>query len=293
MAERNNAGSGGPAPAGKNGGPGMDAAQSAGTQTVFSVRTAGAERRTLQAYIEVNGNVAAGDQIAVLPSMEGKLVSMKAGLGSIVQKDQLLAEVDPSLPGKTYSLSPVYAPISGIVISTPSAEGSTVTKTSSLMTIAVAGSIRIEAQIPEREIGQLKNGLKAAVTLEAFPGETFPAVITQVSPVVDISTRTKKVILAFDQADARINPGMFARLRLSTRTYQNVVTVPSGAITEIRGQQGVYVHERDVVRFAEVETGVTVDGETEIRRGVEEGERVVIQGQQFLSDGARVKVIGG
>jgi multidrug efflux pump subunit AcrA (membrane-fusion protein) len=262
-------------------------------KTVFSVRTALADRRTLQAYIEVNGNVVAVDQVNITPDMGGRLVSMRVSLGQTIWKDQLLAEVDPSHPGETYSLSPVYSPINGIVISTPVAAGSTVTAATPLMTVAKSASTRIEAFIPEREIGQLKNGLKAVVTLEAFPGENFSATIVQVSPVVDTQARTKKIILSFDKSDSRINPGMFARLHLNTRTYTNVISVPSQALTEIRGRRGLYVQEGENARFVEVETGVAVDGETEIRSGLEGGENVVIQGQQFLTDGAPIKVIGG
>jgi multidrug efflux pump subunit AcrA (membrane-fusion protein) len=56
----------------------------------------------------------------------------------------------------------------------------------------------------------------------------------------------------------------------------------------------VYVLDGSDVRvwFQEVTAGVTVDGETEIRSGLEAGMTVVVQGQQFLTDGAKVRVIG-
>jgi multidrug efflux pump subunit AcrA (membrane-fusion protein) len=94
--------------------------------------------------------------------------------------------------------------------------------------------------------------------------------------------------------DNRINAGMFARVKLNTRVYENVVTVPAEAFVELRGLNGVYALEEsgEQVRFREVTAGATVDGETEIRSGLETGMAVVIQGQQFLTDGAKVRVIG-
>jgi multidrug efflux pump subunit AcrA (membrane-fusion protein) len=288
--------------AGPGTGPGMGRPGASGNQgrdTVFAVRTAAAERRTLEAYIEVNGNIVSEEQVAVVPDAAGKLVSMKAGLGSLVQKGALVAEVDPSRPGTAYSLSPVYAPISGTVVSNPLTIGSTVSTTTTLLTLAAAGSIEIEAAIPEREVGQLRTGLRAEVFLEAFPGEVFAAEVIRLSPVVDPVSRTKQIILKFLREDSRINPGMFARMKLNTRAYQNVVSVPEDAVVENRGTTVVYVVSSgneggDAARVSvrEIAAGVSVDGEVEIKSGLDGGEAVVVQGQQFLTDGAAVRVIG-
>ncbi|MFP3090025.1 efflux RND transporter periplasmic adaptor subunit [Treponema sp. TIM-1] len=287
----NNAAAPGPGPGmgGRPGGPGNQ-----GQNTVFAVRTANAERRTLQAYIEVNGNIVSEEQVAVVPNAAGKLVSMKVGLGSLVQKGVLVAEVDPSRPGTAYSLSPVYAPVSGTVVSNPLSIGSTVSTATTLLTLAAAGSVEIEAAIPEREVGQLRTGLRADVFLEAFPGEVFPAEVIRLSPVLDPVSRTKQIVLRFTREDPRINPGMFARIKLNTRTYQDVVSVPEDAIVESRGKTVAYVvsEETAQVSMREIAAGVSVDGEVEIKSGLNPGEAVVVQGQQFLTDGAAVRVIG-
>jgi multidrug efflux pump subunit AcrA (membrane-fusion protein) len=287
-----NAQAGGPGPR-KNGGANTAAA------TVFSVRAEEAEIRNLQAYIEVNGNIVSEQQVVVMPDAAGKLVSMKTGLGESVRKGALLAEVDPSRPGAEYSLSPVYAPVSGVVASSPASVGSTVSTNTALFTIAAAGSLEIEALIPEREVGQLRAGLSAEVRLEAFPGEVFTAALTRLSPVIDPASRTKKVTLVFTHNDSRINPGMFARIKLNTRSYENVVSVPQEAVTDKRGSAVVYVVNADgiggsapSVSMREVSIGVSIDGEVEIKSGLAAGEAVVVQGQQFLTDGAAVRVIG-
>ena len=138
--------------------------------TVFSIRTAGAATKDLQAYIEVNGNIINENQIAVNPDMGGKLESVQVALGSTVRKGDVIAYVDPSKPGSSYSLSPVIAPVSGTVVGTPLTAGSTVSTASTIATIAGSGGLEIEAHIPEREVGQLREGLKADITLAAFPG---------------------------------------------------------------------------------------------------------------------------
>ena len=273
---------------------------------IFTVHTEDAEIRTLQAYLEVNANIVSGHQVAVMPDANGRLVSMQVTLGSVVQRGAIIAEVDPSRPGTAFSLSPVYAPVSGMVISVPMTVGSTVSTSTTLFTLAVNDSIEIEASVPEREIGQLTTGLKAEIRLEAFPGEIFNATVTQVSPVVDPISRTKKITMRFDRNDQRINSGMFARVRLNTRTYGNVISIPQEALLKHRGKTVVYILNTNPdthyangvpegtprVEMREVITGVTIDREVEIRSGIEPGEAVVVQGQQFLTDGAPVRVIG-
>jgi len=287
------------------------AAAPVSTATIFTVRTENAELRTLQTYIEVNANVVSGNQVAVVPDANGRLASMRVGLGTVVQRGELIAEVDPSRPGTVFSMSPVFAPVSGRVVTNPQTVGSMVSTATPLLILAVNGSIEIEALIPEREVGQLQTGLSAEVRLEAFPGETFAARLTQLSPVVDPVSRTKRVTLRFDSHDPRITPGMFARVRLNTRTYENVVSVPQDALVEHRGRTVVYVlytspdndgpgreYYNGVlagtprVEMREVYTGVIVDREVEIRSGLKPGEPVIVQGQQLLTDGAPVRVIG-
>jgi multidrug efflux pump subunit AcrA (membrane-fusion protein) len=280
--------------AGPGGKPGLMGGESA---SVYSVKTENAEIRSLQAYLEVNGDIVSEQQVTVVPEAAGKLISVNAGLGQTVRKGQLLAQVDPSRPGAAYNPSSVYAPVSGVVASTPAAVGSTVSTGTALLVIASAGSLEIEARIPEREVGQLRAGLQAEVRLEAFPGETFAAELVRLSPVVDPVSRTKKIALRFTQNDPRVNAGMFARIKLNTRSYENVVSIPQEAVTDRRGTPVVYVvNSGDLtaptVTMREIETGARVDGEVEIKSGLAAGEAVVVQGQQFLTDGAAVRVIG-
>jgi multidrug efflux pump subunit AcrA (membrane-fusion protein) len=297
LAGKNNGGSPG-GPGGLGGGFGGPPRPGSSQDTLFSVRTDEVAVKTIQAYIEVNGNIVSEHQVAVVPDAAGKLVSMRVDLGSTVRKGEVIAEVDPSRPGTSYSLSPVYAPITGMVVTPPITVGSTVSTAQTIMTISGNDSLEIEALIPEREIGQLQAGLGAAISLEAFPGELFNASVYRVSPVVDPNSRTKKIVLRFAKSDQRINSGMFARIKLNTRTYSNVITIPVEAVVENREITGVYVLEdTDLVEsigrvsFREVVPGVSVDGVTEIKAGLSVGEQVVIQGQQFLTDGASVRIV--
>jgi multidrug efflux pump subunit AcrA (membrane-fusion protein) len=268
-----------------------------GESPVFSVKTENAERRTLRSFLEVNGDIVSGQEADVFPDVSGKIIRVNAALGSPVRRGDLIAEVDPSKPGAAYMNSPVYAPISGTVSRTPLSVGSTVDTGTSVAAISALNNLEITVRIPERDIAGLKTGLTAEVTVQAYPGERFSAAVSRVSPVLDSASRSKLITLTFDRNDSRINAGMFGRIKINTGTYDNALTVPAEALVQKRGETAVYVL-RDAADFPRaekrgVETGVTLEGWTEIRSGLDEGEAVVVQGQQLLSGGEAVRVIGG
>ena len=264
---------------------------------LFSVKTVRAEKRTLRAWLEVNGDILSAQQAEVFPDVSGKLVKVNAALGSYVRKGDVIAEVDPSRPGADYMNSPVYAPISGIVSRTPLSPGMTVGPNTGITGISANENLVIHARIPEREIAGLAAGLKAEVSLQAYPGETFKASVTRVSPVLDSASRTKLITLSFARNDSRINPGMFACVRINTGTYAGVLTVPSEALVTKHGESAVYVARNDGMGPAAerriIGIGVSLNGWTEIKDGLAEGEAVVVQGQQLLSGGEPLRIMGG
>jgi multidrug efflux pump subunit AcrA (membrane-fusion protein) len=267
---------------------------------VFSVKIAQAEKRTLRAFLDVNGEVTSSQQADAFPDMPGKLVKVNVTLGTVVRQGDVIAEVDSSKPGADFLNSPVIAPISGIVSKVPLSMGTTVNANTSIAAITAASTPEINVRIPEREIAGLRTGLRAEVTLQAYPGEIFTAAITHLAPVLDVVSRTKLITLKFDRNDNRINAGMFARVRINTRTYDDVLTIPAEAITDRYGEKTVYVPQGSAsltetyrVEARNVTIGVTINGRTEIKSGLAEDETVVVQGQQLLSGGEIIRIIGG
>lgn len=278
--------------ASKNKSKGFSRGGTGGTQTTFSVKTQTAAVVTLHDYIETNGDISAINSVAVYPSMGGKIVSTAVTLGTPVHKGDVIAKVDPSEPGSNYSLSPVYAPISGSIVSTPLKVGTTVTTSSSITTVGDVASLQITADIPERYVAALKAGLKAEISLEAYPDVVFPATVTHVSPVVDSTSRTKEILLTFDKNDQRINAGMFGKVKLYTYDYSGSVGIPTDAVVTKSDKPYLYVMKDDgSVEQREITEGKSVDGIVQVISGINPGEKVVVEGEQVLSDGSKVKDI--
>lgn len=274
------------APGGKGG-----RGRGAGGATV-SVRTMTTQITTLHGYVSTNGEIESQNSVSVFPDMGGKVISTSVMLGSSVVKNQIIAYVDPSEPGSSYRSSPVYAPISGSIISTPLKNGTKVTTSTAVAIIGDIRNLQITANVPERYVAVLKKGLKAEISVEAYPGVIFPATVSRVSPVVDSDTRTKQIILTFDERDERINAGMFAKVKLYTQDFSGFPVMPSDALVQNGDDFYAYVVRSDnTVSKIKVEKGESVDGYVQILSGVNAGDKVVIQGMTSLGDGSKVQEV--
>lgn len=274
------------ASSGKNVAPESDAA-------IVRITSVLASKTDLRSYLEINGNVEADNTVNVFPDISGKLVRLRVHLGSKVAKGEAIADVDPSKPGASYELSPVYAPISGTVTSLPEKIGSTLSTGTVVAAIGDIGNLQVTAKIPEREIAVLQSGLQAVLSFEAYPGIEFAASVFRVAPLVDPVSRTKEIFITFKNDDGKINAGMFAKIKLFTTVSKNCVAVPEDALVTNDDKYYAFVLTEDgstVVR-REVKKGVTVDGVTEIISGLEDGARVAYEGVSVLSDGVAVKDI--
>lgn len=274
------------------GGPGKGGTRGRGGtgNTIFTVRSAEAVKKTLNDYVITNGEVESQSAVEVFPSMGGKVQQINVLLGSQVKKGDVIAKIDPSEPGTKYALSPVEAPISGSIVSTPLKVGTKVTTNSAVTMIGDIDNLQISASVPERYVSELKTGLKAEITVEAYPDVIFMATVSRVSPVVDAATRTKQVIMNFDKKDSRVNAGMFAKVKLYTSKYSGKLVVPSDAIiTNDDDVSYLFVVNDDyTVSRRTVKTGKAIDGMIQVTDNLMAGERVVYEGMLSLSDGANV-----
>lgn len=274
------------------GGPGKGGARGRGGtgNTIFTVRSVEAVKKTLNDYVITNGEVESQSAVEVFPSMGGKVQQINVLLGSQVKKGDVIAKIDPSEPGTKYALSPVEAPISGSIVSTPLKVGTKVTTNSAVTMIGDIDNLQISASVPERYVSELKTGLKAEITVEAYPDVIFMATVSRVSPVVDAATRTKQVIMNFDKKDSRVNAGMFAKVKLYTSKYSGKLVVPSDAIiTNDDDVSYLFVVNDDyTVSRRTVKTGKAIDGMIQVTDNLMAGERVVYEGMLSLSDGANV-----
>jgi RND family efflux transporter MFP subunit len=171
--------------------------------------------------------------------------------------------------------------------------GDTVSTQTAVYVVGDLSALMVETFVPERFANAARRGLSAQVFLEAFPGVIFPAVVDEVSPVLDPASRTLRIRLRFlGSMDSRIKAGMFASVSLVTNARRDVPVIPRTAAINTYGSWIVFtVNERDIAVRKEISLGIENENFIEVLRGLEPGERVVSQGQNFLSDGDPVRIV--
>lgn len=258
----------------------------------IAVRTETASRQTLRSYIELNGSIEAKNSVKVYPNIAGKIAGSKVNLGQKVNKGEALLYVDPSTPGSVFALSPVISPIAGSVISIPPKAGTKVSTETEVLTIGDLSELQMKAYVSEKYFGLLKEDLEAEVRVAAFPGEVFSARVQGLSPVVDENSRTVETILKFPEDEKRITAGMFGKIKLYLKDYQDVLSAPENAVAERAGKKILFIAGSDgKAQEREVTLGVTVDGRCEITTGLSEGDKIITDGISSLQDGIAISII--
>jgi len=272
--------------------PQMKGDATADAEIIFAVNVTNSVKGEIKNYLDLNGDVKAKTEVDVYPDAMGILVGLNISIGTYVSKNQEIGYVDPSKPGMIYSLSPIKSPISGTVTSIPGQLGSTVSPQLSVAKVGVLTDINIVAYVPEKYISKIKLGLLSHITFEAYPGAIFKGKIQELSPVVDPQTRMMEVRISLVQKDARIKPGMFAKIKIITESKDKIVKIPSECVVKRYGESFVFIVKEDgVVEKRKVVQGIQIDNKVEIVEGLESDEKVVIRGQTLLEDKSKVKII--
>jgi len=266
-----------------------------GQRNATVVRVTPVERDTIENSIVINGDVLAVNQVSIFPHAAGRITRTYYQVGDRINQGAAVAMIDPSRPGQVYSESPVVSTIGGTVLSTPVHRGDTVSTQTAIVVVGDLSTLLIETFVPERFSNAAQRGLGALVFLEAFPGETFQAVVEEVSPVLDPASRTLRIRLRFsgrNSTDSRIKAGMFATISLVTNTRRNVPVIPRTSVINTYDSWIVFVvNDQNISSRCEVSLGLENENFVEVLSGIEVGDMVVSQGQNFLSDGDLVRIV--
>ena len=175
--------------------------------------------RYLNDYILLNGNINPVSEIKIMPNIAGKVSNLLYQTGSYLRKNTVIAFIDPSKPGMAYRLNPIKAPISGTITAINVSIGDTVSPNTPIIKMAKISNLEVVSNISEKFIGKIHIGLKANMTLEAFPNEVFKVKVKHIDPILDPITRTLKIKFEIESKTNKIKAGMFADIKI---IYKNV-----------------------------------------------------------------------
>lgn len=199
-----------------------------------------------------------------------------------------------SLPDTGKPHFSVLSPFTGTVIEKDVVLGELAKPEKHLFTIADLSTVWIEADVLEKDVGKLVVGASAAVTLPAYPGETFSGKVTYVSSVLDRQTRTVKARIETANPEGRLRIDMFATAVVEGAVgAAEALSLPEGAVLLVQGQPTVYVLTPHGFEPRPVETGERMKGRVIVAAGLAEGDQVVTSGAFALKARQLKSLLGG
>ncbi len=182
----------------------------------------------------------------------------------------------------------IVAPADGVVSRRSALLGSVTSAGQEMLRLVRDGRLELDARVPELELASLRPGQSVRVV---HGDRVVMAELRAIAPTVSAETRLGIAHVALPH-DAGLRPGMFARAEILPGDAPGL-TVPQAAVLFREGRPAVFVLQGERVALRPVSTARRQDGVVEVTSGLAEGERVVVSGAGFLSDGDRVRVAEG
>jgi Cu(I)/Ag(I) efflux system membrane fusion protein len=202
--------------------------------------------------------------------------------------DEQIRRVESS--GSVQARLTVTSPVSGVVTELGAREGMTVMVGAPLFRLNGLSTVWVNAEIPEAQAAQVRPGNPVEARTAALPGAVFKGKVSAILPEVNLATRTIKARIELANPGARLVPGMFASVSFTPAGGQETLWVPAEAVIQT-GKRSVVIVAQPDNRFSpvDVEVGRDSNGQTEIRKGLQAGQEVVISGQFLVDSEASLK----
>lgn len=187
----------------------------------------------------------------------------------------------------------VVSPVDGFIAKRNVDPGAWVSQQVPLVSVVDISSLRLVANVVEKDLRMVTVGDPAVVEVDAFPGERFNGRIARVAPILDPATRTAPMEVEIPNREFRLKPGMYAKVNLEIENRENVVLIPKIALVDSEGQRGVYQpSEESKAAFKAVKVGIEDGERAEILEGLSEGETIVSVGAGALRRNDQLVVAG-
>lgn len=178
------------------------------------------------------------------------------------------------------------SPIDGLIVERHATRGESVSPSDTLFVVADLSRVWIIGRVYEQQIARVRPGGPATLTLNAYPGRTWPGVVDYVGATLDEATRTLPIRVELENPDGTLRPGLFGALSLAVgeAPARAAVLLPQGAVQSMGEGAVVFVPGDAPGEFEArpVTTGASGRGQVEITAGLEAGAEVVVEGAFVL-----------
>ena len=237
--------------------------------------------------------VAAQEEFLTARQLQGSGI---AGLVDAArQRMRLVGMSEPQMrlvesSGKVQTRTTLTAPIGGVVTELSAREGMTVMNGAPLFKLNGLATVWVNAEVPENNAALIRPGTQVDARTAAMPGTIYQGKVTAILPEINPATRTLKARIELANPRGELVPGMFATLHFSPAASSEKLTIPTESVIQT-GTRNVVMVEQGAGKFAPVDVliGSESNGRSEVRKGLQAGQKVVVSGQFLIDSEASLK----
>ena len=203
-----------------------------------------------------------------------------------------VAEADQRRSRVALEKSTLRAPVDGILDRRLVDRGEFAQEGAPVAVLVQVDRLKVMVEVPEKDVSFLRPKDRVQVVPAAISGNPLPersGEIIHLSYRADPLTRTYLAQVEVDNRRGDLRPGMIVRVGLLRRQLPGVIAVPLYSVIDREGSKVVYVEEEGIARLRPVTLGPIIDGRVVVTEGLHPGERLIVQGQQLVTDGALVR----
>ncbi len=185
----------------------------------------------------------------------------------------------------------IKAPMSGIIRRLDAKTGLLLAIADPVAEILQIDQVKAVVGIPESDVAAVRELDEIDITIQALSDRKLTGKKHFLSPAPESNAHVYRMELALTNQDTSILPGMFVRADIVKEERANTLALPLYSVITRKGEQFIYLEDKGVVRKQLVELGIMEGWMVEVTDGLQEGDRVVVEGHRDIEDGQEVRVI--
>jgi RND family efflux transporter MFP subunit len=189
----------------------------------------------------------------------------------------------------------IQAPITGVVTQVNVTVGDVIPANIEAVTILDPSSFKVYADIDELDINRVRPGQEAIIAFDAMPSRRFRARVERIIPQADEVTKTLPVILNLVDFVPNLSDGLTATINIVQERRSSAMTIPASAVLESNDTAAVVyvVDDYNKLERRVISPGIRGEDYIEVREGLRENERVVLNPKREWATGEVVEIEGG
>lgn len=192
-------------------------------------------------------------------------------------------------------VSRMRAPFSGVVASRNAEVGDVINPmmggffpNEGILTLMDYSRIKLEVEVSQRDASRIEKGQFAQVEVAAFQGRAFPGRVSLVNQTADPRSKKFSVVVVLENQELLLKPNTFGDVTFIVGVHEDVLVIPPKAVLE---KSYVFVVQGETVKKVGVTLGFQNQDFVEVTSGLKEGDRVIIEGNFGLEEGAQIDVL--